>query len=348
MSGGVDSSVAAAMLRRRRARRRRRHDAAVGRRERHRLLLGGRRRRRPPGRPAARHRPPRVQLRRRLRHAHVVEPYVGRPRRPGARPTRASSATGTSSSTGCCTGPTCSASTPWPPATTPASSDVDGRCRIARGADRAKDQSYVVHMLAQDAAGPHPLPGRRPAPRPRCGPWRRRSGLRTAAKPDSQDVCFITQHRWAGRRSWGGGSRSRPASSSTRGGRAVGRVDAVELVTIGQRRGLGAGRRRASLRRGRRRRRRPRSPWARRPSCSPTPSLVDRPGVGRRRRSGGPVLVQCSAHGATQPATLDGDDRALGPAAAPGGAGAERRVLRPRRRVRPRRRHRRLTGVFSI
>ena len=65
------------------------------------LLLGERRRRRPPGGRPARHRPPRVQLRRRLR----------RPRRrartsptmpPGAPRTPASSATATSSSTGCC------------------------------------------------------------------------------------------------------------------------------------------------------------------------------------------------------------------------------------------------------
>ena len=67
MSGGVDSSVAAALLRARRPRRRRRDDAAVGRRERHRVLQRRRRRRRPPGRPAARHRPPRLQLHGRLR-----------------------------------------------------------------------------------------------------------------------------------------------------------------------------------------------------------------------------------------------------------------------------------------
>ena len=41
----------------------RRDDEAVGRRQRHRLLLGQRRRRRATGRPAARHRPPGVQLR---------------------------------------------------------------------------------------------------------------------------------------------------------------------------------------------------------------------------------------------------------------------------------------------
>ena len=75
MSGGVDSSVAAALLLEARSRRRRRHDEAVGRRVRPRLLLGHRRRRRAAGRPAAGHRPPRLQLRRRLRRARR-EPYV--------------------------------------------------------------------------------------------------------------------------------------------------------------------------------------------------------------------------------------------------------------------------------
>jgi tRNA-specific 2-thiouridylase len=66
----------------------------------------------------------------------------------------------------------------------------------------------------------------------------RRLGLRTADKPDSQDVCFITSRE----------GRSRfladrievtPADVVDGDGRPVGRVDAVELVTIGQRRGLG-------------------------------------------------------------------------------------------------------------
>ena len=67
----------------------------------------------------------------------------------------------------------------------------------------------------------------------------RRLGLRTAAKPDSQDVCFIGSAE--GRQgSWPGGG-----SAPGRGGRRrrpAGRpVDAVELVTVGQRRGMGHG-----------------------------------------------------------------------------------------------------------
>ena len=67
------------------------------------------------------------------------------------RPTRASSATGISSSTGCWIGPAPSGSTRSPPVTTPAG-PTDGRRdrSLRRGADPVKDQSYVLAMLGQD------------------------------------------------------------------------------------------------------------------------------------------------------------------------------------------------------
>jgi tRNA-specific 2-thiouridylase len=62
-------------------------------------------------------------------------------------------------------------------------------------------------------------------------------GLRTAAKPDSQDVCFIT--RAEGRAAFlSARAELHPGTVVDGSGAQVGRVDAVELVTIGQRRGL--------------------------------------------------------------------------------------------------------------
>ena len=66
-----------------------------------------------------------------------------------------------------------------------------GGRRLERAVDRAKDQSYVLHMLDQERLARTCFP---------IGEMRKddvRSlaaslGLRTAAKPDSQDVCFIT------------------------------------------------------------------------------------------------------------------------------------------------------------
>ena len=114
-----------------------------------------------------------------------------------------------------------------------------GRWRLLRGADGAKDQSYVLHMLGQAELARVLLPvgamvkddARRLAGE---------LGLRTAAKPDSQDVCFITST--GGRQEF---LRERlPLHAGRvvdRDGRDVGTVPAVELVTIGQRKGLGLG-----------------------------------------------------------------------------------------------------------
>ena len=112
-----------------------------------------------------------------------------------------------------------------------------GRYTLERGADRAKDQSYVVHMLGQPdlARTLFPVGALTKAEVRRVAG---EHGLRTATKPDSQDVCFITDA--SGR---DGFLRTRIPFTAGRvvdtGGREVGAVPAIELVTVGQRRGLG-------------------------------------------------------------------------------------------------------------
>lgn len=112
----------------------------------------------------------------------------------------------------------------------------DGTFRMRRSVDPLKDQSYVLHMLGQEVLRRVILP---------IGGWKKpelrqeaeRRGLLTAAKPDSQDVCFITKS--GGRESFlearGGLS---PGVIVTEDGTQVGDVPATELVTIGQRKGL--------------------------------------------------------------------------------------------------------------
>ena len=115
--------------------------------------------------------------------------------------------------------------------------EVDGRRYVGRGADAAKDQSYVVHMLTGADLSRVMFPvGHLTKAEVRERAAAR--GLRTASKPDSQDVCFITS---TGGRTQFLGDRIefRPARVVDIDGSAVGEVDAVELVTIGQRRGLG-------------------------------------------------------------------------------------------------------------
>ncbi len=119
---------------------------------------------------------------------------------------------------------------------------VDGSRHVARGADAAKDQSYVVHMLGQRDLGRTLFPvGEMTKTEVRARA--EALGLRTADKPDSQDVCFIPS---AGGRGAGGraeflGRRIplRPARVVDDSGEVVGTVDSVEMVTVGQRRGIG-------------------------------------------------------------------------------------------------------------
>ena len=114
---------------------------------------------------------------------------------------------------------------------------ADGTRRVARGADPGKDQSYVLHMLDQDQLARTLLPVghmTKDAVREVAADL----GLRTATKPDSQDVCFITSS--SGRSGFLSGRLDlHPAEVVDTAGREVGRVDAVELVTVGQRKGLG-------------------------------------------------------------------------------------------------------------
>lgn len=114
---------------------------------------------------------------------------------------------------------------------------VGDRCFVHRGADSAKDQSYVVHMLPQRELRRTLFPVghlTKAEVRDRAAAL----GLRTAAKPDSQDVCFITH---IGGREAFLGTRipfRRGAVFDTAGTR-LGDVAAIEMVTVGQRRGIG-------------------------------------------------------------------------------------------------------------
>ena len=135
-----------------------------------------------------------------------------------------------------------------------------------------------------------------------------RLGLRTAAKPDSQDVCFVASS--VGRRGFlERRTTLHPARVVDRDGAELARVDAVELVTVGQRRGLGAvggdGEPRFVL---------DVDVAARTVTVgsaddllvdhTPVAAVAWTDGAGAPRT---PVLVQCSAHGEPEPATVEGD-----------------------------------------
>ena len=161
---------------------------------------------------------------------------------------------------------------------------------LRRGLDPAKDQSYVLHMLSQEQLARVRLPVgelmKTEVRRIAAG-----LGLRTAGKPDSQDVCFIS--RSGGREEFlGARIGMHPAKIVDGSGTIVGGVPAIQLVTLGQRRRLGVLKTRCAVRpapsdsapvavpRRRPRRGRPaqarpaRAPPARRPWSSPRRAIL--------------------------------------------------------------------------
>jgi tRNA-specific 2-thiouridylase len=115
----------------------------------------------------------------------------------------------------------------------------DGRRRLRRGIDATKDQSYVLHTLTQDQLAASLLPlGELTKTRVRA--LAMEMGLATAAKPDSQEICFVEG------RPGDFVARLRPAAVRPgpivdAAGTVLGRHRGLPYYTVGQRRGLGLG-----------------------------------------------------------------------------------------------------------
>jgi tRNA-specific 2-thiouridylase len=111
-----------------------------------------------------------------------------------------------------------------------------GTVRLRRGADDAKDQSYVLYMLGQRELARTLFPVG-DLTKAEVRTQATRLGLRTATKPESMDVCFITR---GGRESFlTARVPARAGAIVDTDGATVGRHANVATFTVGQRRGLG-------------------------------------------------------------------------------------------------------------
>jgi tRNA-specific 2-thiouridylase len=107
---------------------------------------------------------------------------------------------------------------------------------LARGIDKAKDQSYVLYMLEADQLAQTLLPVGEMT-KAEVRDHARVLGLRTAEKRESMDVCFITRN---GRESFlGARIPRRPGVIVDTDNRVVAEHDGIDAFTIGQRRGVG-------------------------------------------------------------------------------------------------------------
>ena len=106
---------------------------------------------------------------------------------------------------------------------------------LARGLDHAKDQSYVLYMLSSHDLARTLLPVGTMTKR-EVRERAARAGLRSAFKPDSQDVCFVA----SGDRKAFLSARlgAAPGAIVDTAGQNLGSHEGVHAFTIGQRRGL--------------------------------------------------------------------------------------------------------------
>ena len=113
-----------------------------------------------------------------------------------------------------------------------------GGPELHRAVDAARDQSYFLFATTQAQLEFLRFPlGDMPKERVRA--QAERLGLAVAAKPDSQDICFVPSGRYAGVIERLRPGAAEPGAIVDEDGRVLGRHSGIIHYTVGQRRGLG-------------------------------------------------------------------------------------------------------------
>ncbi len=119
---------------------------------------------------------------------------------------------------------------------------LTGRRRLRRGVSDEKDQSYVLHVLTQDRLR-HALFPLGEYTKPQVRAMAAERGLPVAAKPESQEICFVAANDYRGfmRRYADATGRAapRPGPIVDMSGTRLGEHSGLAYYTVGQRKGLG-------------------------------------------------------------------------------------------------------------
>jgi len=116
--------------------------------------------------------------------------------------------------------------------------DATGALGLYRGRDPDKDQSYVLFGMQRNRLADIRFPVG-DMTKSEIRDLARRAGLRTADKPDSQEICFIPDNDYRGFLSRYRGECDTAGEIVDTAGNVVGEHPGYERFTIGQRRGLG-------------------------------------------------------------------------------------------------------------
>lgn len=110
--------------------------------------------------------------------------------------------------------------------------------RLARSMDTKKDQSYVLHMLKEKQLQRLRFPIGE-ITKSQVREMASSLSLQTAGKADSQDVCFISRTKGGRHRFLEERMVMTPGEVIDLQGKQIANVPAIQMVTIGQRKGLG-------------------------------------------------------------------------------------------------------------
>jgi tRNA-specific 2-thiouridylase len=114
----------------------------------------------------------------------------------------------------------------------------EGRVTLLAGRDPAKDQSYFLYGLGQEALE-HVLFPVGELTKVEVRAEAARAGLPNASKPESQEICFVTEGDAADFVALRAPGRVREGALVSTAGEVLGRHAGVHRYTVGQRRGLG-------------------------------------------------------------------------------------------------------------
>ena len=116
-------------------------------------------------------------------------------------------------------------------------SDPDGHCRLLKGLDPQKDQSYFLARLTRQqlAKACFPLGEMKKS---EIKHMAAQQGLYPVTQAESQDVCFIKDKAYAEFLAQQSGFDPRPGLIETVAGQVIGQHRGLHLFTIGQRRGI--------------------------------------------------------------------------------------------------------------
>ncbi|MCD8077929.1 MAG: tRNA 2-thiouridine(34) synthase MnmA [Lachnospiraceae bacterium] len=114
----------------------------------------------------------------------------------------------------------------------------NGRYALRRSAAEAKDQTYALYDLTQEQLA-HTLMPVGEYEKSEIRRLAEEAGLPVAAKPDSQEICFIPDHDYAAFVRMQTEQGSCPGNFINRAGEVLGRHAGFIHYTVGQRKGLG-------------------------------------------------------------------------------------------------------------